>query len=139
MTAAIEIQECPYCARASELVKGSAIYPHRADLWQNNFYLCSPCSAWVGCHRGSLKPLGRLANAELRKAKNAAHAAFDRLWQAKIRRDGCAKRQARGAGYTWLAEQMGIAREDCHIGMMDVAQCLLVVRLCSNLGARHAA
>lgn len=129
-----DIPICPYCNQISELVKGDAIYPHREDLAGKDFYRCQPCRAWVGCHRGTLVPLGRLANAELRRAKGAAHAAFDRLWRQKMQRDRCSKRVARGAGYAWLARELSIDPAACHIGMMDVAACNRVTELCRQYG-----
>lgn len=131
---------CPYCNNPAELVGGDAIYPHRPDLAGKKMWRCQPCGAWVGCHDGTTTPLGRLANAELRKAKQAAHAAFDRLWQAKLRREGCTKKEARGAAYRWLADQMGLDRETCHIGMFDVDTCRRVVEICKPFhNARSAA
>ena len=125
---------CPYCNSASVLVGGDAIYPHRPDLYQLKFWQCAPCDAFVGCHKlgaiadgvrsdGSL-PLGRLANAELRKAKQSAHAAFDPLWH-----NGCF--DSRRDAYKWLAQKLGISRKVCHIGMFDVTQCHMVVSHCN--------
>jgi hypothetical protein len=37
---------------------------------------------------------------------------------------------SRRGAYRWLAEQMGITGDDCHIGMFDVAQCRRVVEIC---------
>lgn len=59
---------CDYCNKDAELVGGDIIYPHRPDLYELKFYYCAVCEAWCGCHRGTTKPLGRLANAELRQA-----------------------------------------------------------------------
>lgn len=125
--------DCPYCGLRSELVTGAEIYPHRrGDEWlaKKPFYCCGPCQAWVGCHPGTTNALGRLANAELRKAKSDAHAAFDPLWKKKQAQTGGGKGRARNAGYDWLADQLGIPREDCHIGMMDVDLCKRVVEVC---------
>ena len=110
---------CHYCFRKPELVGGDTIYPHRPDLYEKKFYLCRPCDAYVGCHPGTTEPLGRLANAELRKAKQAAHAAFDPKWKG-----GDMKRKE---AYAWLATQLGIDFNDCHIGMFDVETCRRVV------------
>jgi hypothetical protein len=73
-----------------------------------------------------------LADAELRAAKSAAHAAFDPLWKSKAAREGISKSKARGKGYRWLAEQLGIDAKDCHIGMMDAPTCRRVVRVCNG-------
>ncbi|MDB5885978.1 MAG: hypothetical protein JWR74_2149 [Polaromonas sp.] len=129
---------CPYCQAPAQLVNGQAIYPHRPDLAGLRFWSCAPCRAYVGCHKagayttiggnkvisdGTLA-LGRLANAELRRAKQAAHAAFDPCWQG----GGVPRRRA----YAWLAEQMGLKVADMHIGELDVEQCERVVRVCRD-------
>lgn len=118
--------KCPYCHRDAVLVKGTVIYPHRQDLYHRNFWHCAPCDAYVGTHKRNRKhgfdgtePLGRLANAELRKAKIATHDAFDPLWAS-----GSMSRQDADA---WLAEKLGISAANCHIGMFDVDTCRAVV------------
>lgn len=116
---------CPYCGDVVHMVKGDVIYPHRPDLFHKNFYRCEPCGAHVGCHPGTTKPLGRLANAELRKAKSAAHAAFDPLWKQGL--------MSRTKAYKWLSDALQIKPQDCHIGMMDVADCRRVVDAARNL------
>lgn len=100
-------------------------------------YICHACQAWVGCHRGTTTPLGRLANAELRQAKRLAHSAFDRTWQALYERrrktdPRYPRGRARGSRYKRLAGLLGINPRDCHIGMFDVAQCVRVVALCRS-------
>lgn len=72
------------------------------------------------------QPLGRLAGARLRKAKSQAHAAFDPLW-----RDG---EMDRNQAYAWLAGELGIEPEDCHIGEFDVDTCKRVVALVIQRG-----
>lgn len=117
---------CEYCGDRSKHVTGKDLYPHRPELSGKNFYRCDPCRAWVGCHPGTLQPLGRLANASLRKAKLAAHAAFDPIWHSDPIPGGARKR-----GYLWLARQLGIHRNDCHIGMFDEDMCRRVVEICN--------
>lgn len=128
---------CPYCGKESVLVSGKIVYPHHRDLAGLSFWQCAPCDAYVGCHRegvwtiidgekitsdGTL-PLGRLANAELREAKQKAHYAFDPIW----------KRNAditRHEAYTWLRIALGLSRQDGHIGEFDIEQCNAVVKAC---------
>jgi hypothetical protein len=128
---------CDYCAQPAALVTGDVIYPHRPDLAHKQFLHCAPCKAWVGCHPGTTNPLGRLANAELRAAKIAAHDAFDPIWKARFaeksqRDSGYTRGMARGGRYKKLAELMGISKKECHIGMFDVDQCRRVVEICSS-------
>lgn len=107
---------CDYCGEKAPLVKGREVYPHRPDLFDLNFYLCRPCDAYVGCHKGTTTPLGRLANAQLRDAKSRAHLIFDSLWKNKHFR-------SRTRAYNWLATQLKIKSSQCHIGMFDVQTC----------------
>ena len=118
--------KCSYCGEGAKLVTGYEIYPHRPDLANLKVWSCAPCGAWVGTHKNSPdhKPLGRLANAELRKAKMAAHAVFDPLWKSG--------RMSRREAYSMLAQRMGISKEQAHIGMFDVDQCKAVVDLFSQ-------
>lgn len=139
MARKIQSPICPYCGKNSELTNGSAIYPSRKDLADRSFYLCRPCDAYVGCHKGTSKPLGRLANKSLRIAKQHAHAAFDPLWQTKMQREQVSKRVARQAGYEWLARCMGISVAECHIGMFDVRQCEQVIAICKPFYKGYAA
>lgn len=115
---------CPYCNNESVLVSGDWIYPHRPDLFNKWFYVCWKDDAYVGCHPGTKNPLGRLANASLRKAKSAAHAAFDPKWKTK--------QMKRGAAYHWLAQQLGVLDKECHIGMFDLETCIKVVEVCKG-------
>lgn len=131
---------CDYCGGTATLMLSSAKLYRGRDFGPVWFCGCeaSGGGAWVGTHINSPihKPLGRLANADLRKAKQAAHAAFDPLWKARQMRDKRegkkgSKNHARGDGYYWLSQQLGIRFEDCHIGMFDVAMCQRVVQVCT--------
>jgi arylsulfatase A-like enzyme len=115
---------CPYCNNPSELVCGLDIFPTLLDLADKKFYRCQPCKAHVGCHPDTEIPLGRLADAPLRKAKSLAHAAFDPFWQSRS--------MARIHAYRLLARKLGIAESECHIGMFDLETCNAVVRICEK-------
>ncbi len=115
---------CPYCGKLAKLCNGDEVYPRRTDLHKLRFWNCVPCDARVGTHKGTVKPLGRLANAQLRYWKMKAHEAFDPRW-----RGGDLKRKD---AYSWLADRMGLKNGDCHIGMMDVSQCKKVVDICDE-------
>lgn len=125
---------CPYCGEEAALVNSREIY-NGQDF--GPVYLCRPCRAWVGCHKGTTKPLGRLANAELRSWKIKVHDVFDPIWRERWQRKHAAdprykKGMARGGRYKKLAELMEITREECHIGMFDVEQCRLAVQICES-------
>jgi len=126
---------CGECATPARLVTGAVIYPRRPDLAGKAYWRCTACGAYVGCHPGTQQPLGTPCSPTTRAARLAAHAAFDPLWQAKVQRDGVAKKEARGSGYRWLAGQLGLDRADCHIGLMDAATARRVVDLCARRDA----
>ena len=92
---------CPYCGKRAEFVDSAEVYHGRS---YGMIYLCRPCDAYVGCHGNGKgdSPKGRLANAELRRWKIAAHNAFDPLWKFGPFRG------LRNSAYAWLAEQMGV-------------------------------
>lgn len=115
---------------------GEPNYPYTRDYGPT--WTCTPCVARVGCHPGTENALGRLANAELRAAKQAAHAAFDPLWRRKMERDSVGQSKARHAGYRWLAGQMGLPVKKTHIGHFDLAQCQRVVEVCTDPTKRSA-
>lgn len=117
---------CPYCNRLSKYVNSKVVYGKDFGM----MYRCAPCDAHVGVHKGTDKALGRLANNELRVWKNQTHRFFDNLWQrAKIEQDREHK-EARQAAYQWLADELGLSIEFCHIGMFDIDTCKKVIDLC---------
>jgi hypothetical protein len=110
---------CPYCNSPAEYVDSIAVYRQSYGM----IYLCRPCNAYVGVHKGTDKPLGRLADHRLRYWKKTAHAAFDPLWRYGPFRGN------RSAAYTWLADRMGLTPEETHIGMFDIEQCQSVCEI----------
>lgn len=115
---------CPTCNRDAELVGGDVIYPHREDLHHKQFWKCPEHDAYVGCHPGTNKPLGRLADAATRRLKLNAHAAFDPLWKTK--------RMTRSGAYSWLAGKLGISPGACHMGSMSDDNLRRVVVVCQE-------
>jgi hypothetical protein len=121
---------CIECGGEGVLVTGREIYPHRPDLYAKRFYRCG-CGAYCGCHPGTAAPLGHPCGPVTRKARSAAHAAFDPLWK----RGTMNRHQA----YAWLSDATGIPRERCHIGMMTAEQAQSVVEAVAARGWERAA
>lgn len=106
--------DCPEPGCGSKL----RLRPSRFGL----FYGCErfpACRSTHGAHPNG-KPLGVPATAEVKKARIAAHDAFDRLWKG-----GGMKRKA---AYRWLTQAMGRERQ-VHIGEMGIEDCRRVVEL----------
>ena len=113
---------CPHCGKESVAVTGRDIYPHLHELYDKVFYQCKPCDAYIGCHPGTNKPLGGLANAELRKARTEAHRVFDPMWRSR--------KMTRRQAYDWLSKKIGLKIDECHVGMFDVKMCERVIQVC---------
>jgi hypothetical protein len=122
--------DCQYCKHPAELVTGKEIYPRLRNLHAKKFWCCEACDAYVGCHEAGkgygngTRPLGLLANEELRAAKQAVHASFDIIWQT----GDMTRRQA----YQWLADKLGIPFTECHIGMFTVELCERAETICDE-------
>lgn len=119
---------CPYCFNPSEKIDSSYVYGRS----YGDMFICKPCDAYVGTHKRDGKPLGRLANKELREAKKEAHHHFDQLWKRKIINNIWKDNpdfSERKKAYAWLSKKMNIEKKYCHIGMFDVEQCKKVVKI----------
>jgi hypothetical protein len=126
--------KCPYCSNDAVLVTGREIYritPKLEHVADKRFWQCKPCDAYCGCHPSTRHtgysdsvPLGTLADAELRAARNRAHAALDPYWQNKI--------APRTKVYARLARELQIPSEHCHIAMFNVRRCEAVVKTCQG-------
>lgn len=116
----LEGKVCPYCKGDTEFVDSTVVYGRSYGM----IYLCRPCDAYCGVHKGTDKSLGRLANKELRQWKKDAHAHFDKIWQ-----DGHLKRTS---AYQKLSQELGIDPQYTHIGMFSVETCKRVVEWAKN-------
>lgn len=123
----IEGEICPYCGQPSVRIRADEFYNYKGT---GELMVCKKCNAWVGCYKSGPnkgKPMGRLANRNLRKAKVAAHAELDRLWHTK---------EERSALYARLSEHLGLPPEYTHIGMFSEATCLKVLDFCYKQGVK---
>ena len=112
---------CPFCGKRAVLQPDSFVY---GKSYGGNSWVCSRfpnCDAYVGCHPGTAIPLGTLANKELRLWRNAAHRAFDPIWQ----KAGVTRK----AAYQHLANALHIDVNKCHIGMFNREMCEKVIEV----------
>lgn len=116
---------CPYCSRETVCVDSEEVYGKSFGM----VYLCRPCKAWVGVHKGTDNALGRIANAELRDYKKEAHFYFDQLWKEKMT-SGLTKNKARSKAYDWLSNELEIPKAQTHVGWFDIDMCKKVIEIC---------
>lgn len=96
------------------------------------FYGCTrypDCRGTHGAHPDG-KPFGTPANKETKAARIRAHRAFDSIWISRRDQLGIPKSWARRDAYSWLAVELEMKVDDCHIGMFDVETCERIVALC---------
>ena len=116
---------CPDCGGKAELKDSAIIYGKSYGL----AYVCEnypKCDNFVGCHKGTNKPLGTLANAKLRSKRKETHSLFDQLWKGENRE--------RGQAYKFMAEVLDIDQEQAHIALLTFAQCDKLIK--AILGAK---
>jgi len=103
--------ECPYCKKEAKWVENKEVYGINYGRSFMCWY-CKDCDSYVGCHNNTKKPLGTMANKELRGWRIKAHAVIDPLW-----RNGEMKRHE---VYKMLADEFGRV---IHIGESNIRTC----------------
>lgn len=108
--------DCPYCNKPAPWVENKEKYGRNYGK-SYMCYWCKDCDAYVGCHENTKRPLGTMANKELREWRIKAHGAIDWLWKSK--------RMKRHNMYKLLKEKMG---RDIHIGESDIETCKEIIK-----------
>lgn len=108
---------CSYCNEVPEILPSIKFYGRDYGTY---VYLCRPCGAYVGTHKGTTTPLGTLANAELRELRKIAHAEFDPLWKNRV--------MSRSKAYKELSIFMRVPKKEAHIGMFTKEQCQKLIK-----------
>ena len=125
---------CRYCGGVIRLAPARKIYGASTDrlgLAGENIYLCQNCNARVGCHKGTTRALGNVANEVLRLKRMEAHQVFDALWKSG--------RMTRTGAYRWLAGELHLRPDRAHIGGFEMDQCQKVIELCGKMENEEAA
>lgn len=100
---------CPYCKKEAEYIDSKDYYSNGVSYGM--MYICRPCDAYVGTHKNSGKPLGTIANKELRELRKKCHKLFDPLWKkSQLTRKGAYKFLEIKTGIKHIAQA---SKEDC--------------------------
>lgn len=120
---------CPYCGRKAVLRSASYIYGENCIQPQKPVYVCSGypehCDAYVGAHEHNLKPMGTMANGELRHLRIEAHHALNAITNAGY--------MTKKGLYIWLANKMNLHEKDMHIAQFSFYRCGESIRICDEL------
>jgi len=111
---------CPYCGRPARIIPAAGILPDHAKV--THLLACSnypKCDSYVCVHPGTTKPMGVIANAELRKLRQQAHIHFNKLYQTGI--------MSKDDAYAWLADKIWAPRSEAHIGQLSEYYLQLVI------------
>src|SRR5687767_10264645 len=106
---------CPGCNQPARLLTAAEHYG--SDRFKNHVYACKACDTLVGTHPGTTRPLGTMAGKALRRARMAAHAAFDPIWR------GEGALLSRPDAYRSLKAATGVQ----HIGESNADECRRVI------------
>ena len=113
---------CPYCNSPAEFHEDS-IFIYGKDY--GAVYACCKypaCDSYIGVHKGTQIPLGRLANKELRQARIKAHQIIDKYWQDN--------KMSRNAVYKILSKMFG--KKEVHIGELKLPSCKKIIEQFDN-------
>jgi hypothetical protein len=112
---------CDNCRSPNvELITNEKIYGRQLGKWPY-VYRCTDCNSTVGCHPNTFLPLGRMADKQTRLLRKEAHVAFDRLWREGL--------LSRSMAYRWLAEELGIPFDSCHISWLTKKQLRTTIKV----------
>ncbi len=121
---------CPYC--------GSTVIYRSADgIYNENhndvmLYVCSKypeCDSYVRVHEGTTRPVGTMANGELRALRDKAHKQFDKIHKTGI--------MTKDDAYRWLANILQAPLSEAHIGHLSEHYCNLVIDESKKVLERH--
>ena len=108
---------CPYCGNEAPWVENKVKYGRNYGKSYMCYY-CEPCDAYVGCHENTRRPLGTMANKELRQLRIKAHVVVDWFWKF----GGMTRKQT----YAMLSERFG---KEFHVGEADIEMCKKIISI----------
>lgn len=113
--------KCPECGAPLQLRGGKYGLFYGCKTWQT-----TGCEGGISAHPNGT-PMGVPGNKATRQARRMTHALFDRLWRfAPTQRQ---QKRKRNAAYKWLRRELGLTKEECHIGNFSIEQCERVQQL----------
>lgn len=122
--------KCPYCHSTAILTPARKIYgPDTKEEW---LYVCShypECNSYVGVHKGTKRPMGTLANGDLRNKRIKAHKMFDLIWRSNV--------MNRKNAYRWMSDKLCIPSEHAHIGCFSEYMCDQLIDACKDALANN--
>lgn len=99
---------CPYCGRMAVLRPAKHVYGSQNLDPGNYLYVCSgypSCDSYIGVHKKTMRPMGTLANGDLRHKRIEAHRALNQVVNSGI--------MTKKGIYIWLQNRFGLREKIC--------------------------
>lgn len=115
---------CPYCGEQAVLTDADRVGKRSlVVVWG-----CQPCNAWVAVRKQDTRyrPLGTLANPELRSARATVRDVANILWRSYDKSRILLPRSERRRA--WFSDLLGLPRAQCNIETFDLHECQRALR-----------
>ena len=119
---------CPYCGAEAKIRPASVVYKENTLHSDGFLFVCDrypKCDAYVGAHKESRKPMGTLANGDLRNKRIQAHKVFDRMWQSGL--------MTKWEAYKWMQATFCLNESQAHIAMFSEYMCDRLIEACNEV------
>ena len=119
--------KCPYCGSKAKLVHFYDIYGKDATHPERYAWACArfpQCDSYVSTIKGSTKPAGTLADAQLRHERIEAHRVIKKVVESGMDQHSV---------YRYLEDRMGLQRDQLHIASSGIYYCRLVQQILKSL------
>ncbi len=100
------------CGCRTEYIDSELIHGRSRGM----IYYCPKCGSYVGVHKGTNIPLGKLTDKETKLKRIAAHEALEKRFGNDTH-----------AAYKWMRKVMKLSAEDAHIGKFNKEQCEMLL------------
>lgn len=119
----LEIKKCDFCDSPVNLRENKEVYGKNFGQWPW-IYLCSNdnCKAFISCIKGTYKPVGTLANHELRELRKQIS-----LWLRQLVEEGPFTEIG---AKDWCAAWIGVKLDEFKIAKLSVKQCQTIIYRC---------
>lgn len=120
---------CPYCGKKAVLRSASYLYGEKRIFTpETMFYVCSgypECNAYVSANQKNNRPLGTMADGELRNLRIQAHRALREIWTQGY--------MTKNSTYHWLSGKLALPEKETHVAMFSTYRCMETIRLANEL------
>ena len=114
--------KCDHCGCSSVSLLKNEVKTKKGTYL--NSWKCNRCHSRVSCHPGTNIPMGHMTDTRGRMMRKFLHNIFDELWQKQY--------MSRDEAYEWLAIELLIKRENCHISRLTKEQLQIAINICSD-------